>query len=153
MKNILITIGIALTFFIVFSCSDDSDEHYEELINLITSDTSHVDNSEEQNYYVKYEVTIYPTNYVVLSTINVAIETGTQSFDIDPNGFSETFGPVKKGFTASIDAYLASQANNKEFAIRIYTCKGNEPFVLKAYNYSTEDSRNTPLTARYTIDY
>lgn len=153
MKKILVTIGIILAFTATYSCSDDSDDHFDELANLLTSDSSRLNNNEEQNYYVKYEVDISPTSYVTLSSIDITIETGLQSFDIDPKGFSETFGPVKKGFTASIEAYLASQANGKEFAIRIYVCKGDEPFVLKAYNYSTEDSRYTPLTAKYTIDY
>ena len=85
--------------------------------------------------------------------IEISTEKGIRNFNMVSSNFSEIFGPVEKGFTASINAYLASQSTAKEFTIRIYVCKGNEPFALKAYNYSTENSNSIPLSAIYTIDY
>ncbi len=149
MRDILITIGIILVMIANFSCSEDSNDYSNEVPNVSKNDT--VYKEDVADYYVKYEVAIQPANYITNSEIEIITEKGVQYFNMVSPSFSEVFGPVEKGFTASINAYLASQANNKEFAIRIYVCRGNEPFVLKAYNYSTENS--SPLSAMYQIDY
>lgn len=153
MRTTLITIGMFLAIITSFSCSKDSNNFGDEFSNTSMHDTIYIDEKESTDYYVKYEIIIQPTNYITSSKIKISTEKGIRNFNMVSSNFSEIFGPVEKGFTASINAYLASQAIDKEFTIRIYVCRGNEPFALKAYNYSTENSNSTPLSAMYTIDY
>ena len=56
--------------------------------------------SSKAEYYVKYEGTVSAiVNGKATYTVNT--ETGKQTFE-SGKSFSQTFGPVKKGFTASI---------------------------------------------------
>ena len=96
-------------------------------------------------YYIKYEVTINGMeNGETHVTVNT--ENGEQSF-VTPREFSETFGPVKRNFLAKISAYntalYAATIN-----VRIYACKGEEAFVLKA-----SASNNGKAEAEYRIDF
>ena len=85
-------------------------------------------------YYVKYETVSYSgTNSITVNT-----DTGKKSYSLGPHkAYSETFGPVSKGFEASIK----SQAS---ITTRICISKNNGPFALKA------EGRGT---ASYTIDF
>ena len=78
--------------------------------------------------------------------VTVNTENGEQSF-VTPREFTETFGPVKRNFVAKISAYntalYAATIN-----VRIYACKGEEAFVLKASN-----SNNGKTEAEYRIDF
>ena len=96
-------------------------------------------------YYIKYEVSINGMeNGETHVTVNT--ENGEQSF-VTPREFTETFGPVKRNFVAKISAYntalYAATIN-----VRIYACKGEEAFVLKASN-----SNNGKTEAEYRIDF
>ena len=97
-------------------------------------------------YYVKYEVSISGMeNGETHVTVNT--ENGEQSFITDRN-FSETFGPVKKNFLAKISAYN-TVPYSASINVRIYVCKGEEEFVLKA----TQTARNSTAEAEYRIDF
>jgi len=97
---------------------------------------------EKANYYVKYEVKAYGTNHTGTMTLNVNTENGMQRITSSSKVFSETFGPVSKGFNASINASVNYPTY---WSTNIYVSKGEEPFVLKA---STSTSG-----AKYVIDF
>lgn len=93
------------------------------------------------NYYVRYDVSV-TSIYIGTMTVAVNTEKGEQSFQSSSKTFSETFGPVDKGFKASIRADFDRPYS--ELNSNIYVCRGEEPFVLKATGSST---------AEYVIDY
>jgi len=96
-------------------------------------------------YYIKYEVTINGMeNGETHVTVNT--ENGEQSF-VTPREFSETFGPVKRNFVAKISAYNTA-LYGATINVRIYACKGEEAFVLKA-----SASNNGKAEAEYRIDF
>lgn len=80
-------------------------------------------------------------------TISVNTDSGIKDFTTTGNSFSETFGPFKKGFNASISVKYTDGGGGGNTNLKIYVSRSNEPFVLKAINeqYSTSIS--------YTIDY
>lgn len=96
---------------------------------------------EKANYYVKYEVTAYGTNHYGTMTLNVNTENGPQTITSSSKVFSETFGPVSKGFEASVSA---SASFPTYMTTSLYVSRGEEPFVLKATGTSS---------AQYVIDY
>lgn len=100
----------------------------------------------ETEYYVKYEASVnsvYLTNSI---SYTVAVNNQFKTFK-SGKSFTETFGPFKKGFEATItvDASILSIA---DCDARIYVSRVNEPFVLKAYN-----SGGKIVSTSYTIDY
>lgn len=102
------------------------------------------------DYYVKYEYNLSSSasygNKYINKTISVNTESGIKDFTTSSNSFSETFGPVKKGFNAAITVKYES-ASDGTTNLRIYVCRGEEPFALKATNKAYSN------TASYTIDY
>lgn len=93
---------------------------------------------DDANYYVRYEAEAcnpYP-GYLLLG---VNTENGLQTIEVSRNVFSETYGPVQKGFHAAI--YISSV---RATSASIYVSKGEEPFVLKATGQTS---------AEYVIDY
>lgn len=97
-------------------------------------------------YYIKYEVTINGMeNGETHVTVNT--ENGEQSF-VTPRDFSETFGPVKRNFVAKISAYN-TVPYSASITVRIYACKGEEAFVLKA----SQTTINSTAEAEYRIDF
>lgn len=96
---------------------------------------------EKANYYVKYEVTAYGTNHYGTMTLNVNTENGPQTITTSSKVFSETFGPVSKGFEASVSA---SASFPTYMTTSLYVSRGEEPFVLKATGTSS---------AEYVIDF
>lgn len=115
-KIFIILLGIAL--FLLVSCSKDKG-----------------------NYYVRYDVSV-TSIYIGTMTVGVNTEKGEQSFQTSSKTFSETFGPVNKGFRASINAGFDRPYS--ELNTSIYVCRGEDPFVLKATGSST---------AEYVIDF
>lgn len=116
---------------LLFSCDNDSDK---QMID----------------YYVRYEYNLtfgpsYGSQYYD-KTITVNTDSGIKEFTTINNSFSETFGPVKKGFKASISV-KSENGSSGTTNLRIYVSRGGEPFVLKATNESYLK------TASYTIDY
>lgn len=140
MKNIINILQIILITISFSACSKD--------------DTSNVPIDETKvndNYYIKYEA--YNGNGLSANG-NVTTEKGILSFE---DSFSETFGPVSKGFRASISVSCRHKGNggNSTYSIRIYVSKNNEPFVLKASKegkYSWNGGGNS-LSANYIIDF
>lgn len=115
---------------IMASCTkeDDLNNHQEQSDNT-------------ERYYVRYDVTL-SSSYIGTMTVNVNTEKGVQTFQTSSKTFSEIFGPVEKGFKASVSA-----SHDLYYGVlfsRIYVCKGDEPFVLKATGSSS---------AEYTIDF
>lgn len=102
--------------------------------------------TQEAEYYVKYEAsvtTVYISNSIVY-TVNT--DKGTKNFK-NGNSFSQTFGPFRKGFNASVTAD-ASNLYQAACNVKIYVCRGSEPFALKAYQ-----SGGKKVSASYTIDF
>ena len=99
-------------------------------------------------YYVKYELIVTgSSSYAINTQITLNTEKGEQSFKSGTE-FSETFGPVEKGFVARI---MVSGNRNISANVRIYVCRGDEPFVLKLNNTFTLSSYNKVMT--YKIDF
>ena len=124
MKKLSILL-IGLVTMIMVSCSKDNDDYTQ--IN--------------DRYYVRYDVTL-SSSYIGTMTVNVNTEKGAQTFQTSSKIFSETFGPVDKGFKASVSA-----SHDLYYGVlysSIYVCKGDEPFALKATGASS---------AEYTIDF
>jgi outer membrane biogenesis lipoprotein LolB len=126
MKLLFRITAICLMFFMLLSCSKDE------------SNPTNVASTDE--YYVKYQIKgigIY--NY--FSNFSVQTEQKSQSFSgYQYNSWTQTYGPVKKGFVASVSV----QGN---VTAEIYVSKNNGPFALKASKSSASTS------ATYTIDF
>ncbi len=126
MKLLIRITGICLMFFILSSCTKDE------------SNPTNVTSTDE--YYVKYQIKgvgIY--NY--FSNFSVQTDQRSQSFSgYQYNSWTQTYGPVKKGFVAS-----ASVQGN--VTAEIYVSKNNGSFALKA----SKSSSSTSVT--YTIDF
>ena len=88
-------------------------------------------------YYVKYEVSV-SSSYIGDLYVDAKTERGTQSFKTSSKLFSETFGPVSKGFAASVTAHTDYTVTGAMHS-SIYVCRGEEPFVLKATGSSSAD--------------
>lgn len=113
-KHLVLLLGLAVTLMMA-SCTKD-------------------------RYYVKYEVT---ATSIHIGNMQVDVNTGTgiQSFKTSSKLYSETFGPVSKGFNASVSA---TSNYGALLYTSIYVSKGEEPFVLKATGGPT---------AEYVIDF
>lgn len=128
-KYIKCLLFISLTL-VLWSCGDDNEPNNP---------------SSNAEYYVKYEATV-SSNKIGDIKYTVITETGPKTFT-SGKSFSQTFGPFKKGFNASIFAD-ASSLYSVSCNVRIYVCRGNEPFALKANN-----SGGKQVSASYVIDY
>ncbi len=131
MKKIIVLLSVLLTLLTFSSCTN------EEPSPSNTQQGTETD----ANYYVKYTALAYGgVGYENARIESVTVETETGSKTIEPNvkSWEETYGPVSKGFKAKIQATGASKT------VRIYVCRGEEPFVIKA-----EGSSSTS----YTIDF
>lgn len=109
-------------------------------------------------YYVRYEVGAKSIHYETVH-VSVTTDSGNQSYDValTPTGassynwvdchniFSETYGPVQKGFEARVSA---STDQGVPLVVSIHVCRNGEAFVLKANN-----SGNTNCSASYQIDF
>lgn len=111
MKKVLI---IALAAFAFAACNGDDN----------SVDNKVPEGNNDDRYYVKYEAR---NNLYYLGNVSVNTEKGVQRFEVNSMSFSQTFGPVKKGFKANI---TVSQTSGTTVS-SIYVCIGEEPFVLK----------------------
>lgn len=98
-------------------------------------------NCTKDRYYVRYEATATSAYHSGKMTLNVNTDTGIQTYTTSSKLYSETFGPVSKGFEASINA---STNYGASLNTSIYVSKGEDPFVLKA---------SGGPTAEYVIDF
>ena len=95
---------------------------------------------------MRYEAKV-STKYAGVSvTYVVTTENGVQTFT-GGTSFNQTFGPVNKGFKASINVY-AKVYDQPLCNAKISVCRGNEPFALKAHNSGRET-----VSTSYTINY
>ncbi|MBR6346975.1 MAG: hypothetical protein IKR69_06270 [Bacteroidales bacterium] len=86
----------------------------------------------EDEYYIRYEGSV-STLPIVERSYTVATEGGKQTFKTRENSFTRTFGPVGKGFDASISiSYSDDVVNLKTPSVHIEVSKNNGPFALKA---------------------
>lgn len=120
MKRFLSLLSVCLCAVILSSCEESNNESIE----------TPEDNA---SYYVKYEA----SSTVIMQSITVNTDTGKQTFTVRKKTYSETFGPVSKGFDASVKCQAAAN-------VSIYVCKANGPFALKA---------SGGTSASYTIDF
>lgn len=99
-------------------------------------------------YYVRYEATVTsPYPYIGNNiTYSVTTPNGLRVFE-SGKSFSQTFGPMEKGFNTSITAD-ASTWSSAGCNVRIYVSRDNEPFALKASN-----SGDRKVSVRYVINY
>lgn len=128
-------------FFTVFSIAFGSCSEEEQFVRL--PDKEEEEKEEVAEYYVKY-VAKSLNRYISITGVTVATDNGTQTFNYSSNAkysWEQTYGPVKKGFRASITV-----TGNKIGNIEIYCCRGSEPFALKA-------SRSGSGSLQYTINY
>ena len=131
MKKAISLLSVLLTLLAFSSCTN------EEPSPSNTQQGTETD----ANYYVKYTALAYGgVGYENARIESVTVETETGSKTIEPNvkSWEETYGPVSKGFKAKIQATGASKT------VRIYVCRGEEPFVIKGEGSSS---------ASYTIDF
>lgn len=131
MKKIIVLLSVLLTLLTFSSCTNDEPSPSNTQQGTET----------DANYYVKYTALAYGgVGYENARIESVTVETETGSKTIEPNvkSWEETYGPVSKGFKAKIQATGASKT------VRIYVCRGEEPFVIKGEGSSS---------ASYTIDF
>lgn len=111
-----------------------------------------------ENYYVKYEAQISSVHYGSDAKYVVSTESGSKTITTRSKTWTETFGPVKKSFTASVSGEAHYDGT---MTLNIYVCRGEEPFVLKASKtgdvstWGTMEGVEKPMTASvsYTIDF
>ena len=117
-----ITTAILVILIILSSCNKDKDK-----VEMGISD----------EYYVKYVIKGNGT-YIYFSDFSVNTDQGNVSFSgYQYHSWNQTYGPVKKGFRASVSVGSSVTAE-------IYVSKNNGPFALKA-SKSGDNS--------YTIDF
>lgn len=140
MRNILRILLVIPLSIMLWGCGGDGND---------IEDEPQIPSSNAE-YYIKYEATVkvFASNGVSRGTVNytVSTDTGTKSFTSGLS-FSQTFGPVKKGFHATFSANPIG-CSATSCTANIYVCRGSEPFALKA-NGSGVSSASTS----YTIDY
>ena len=127
-------------FFTVFSIAFGSCSEEEQFVRLPDKEE---EKEEVAEYYVKY-VAKSLNRYISITGVTVATDNGTRTFNYSGNAkysWEQTYGPVKKGFRASITV-----TGNKIGNIEIYCSRGSEPFALKA-------SRSGSGSLQYTINY
>lgn len=97
-------------------------------------------------YYVRYEAVVKSIYMGDNIKYSVTTADGLKVF-VSGKSFSQTFGPVEKGFNTAITAD-ASSWSQAVCNVKIYVSRDNEPFALKA-NASGEKKAST----HYVIDY
>lgn len=105
------------------------------------------------DYYVKYEVYMRTNHINATKKITVSTDNGVKSYKCsDSSSFSweATYGPVSRDFIANLNCTVdnGSYAYASEIQARIYICRGQEPFVVKA-----EGEGKTTLSLNYQIDF
>ncbi|MBO4924365.1 MAG: hypothetical protein J5382_09625 [Bacteroidales bacterium] len=126
------------------------------VISLFGLSSCHTD--PDAIYYVRYEATINSVHSGATAKYIVATENGSTEITSKKKTLNETFGPVKKGFTASISGEAEYDGT---MTLSIYVCRGEEPFALKATKtgevstWGTMEGIEKPMTASvsYTIDF
>lgn len=119
-------LSVVLLVIMTFSCDNENNDFIYNQVETYS-----------EPYYIQYKAsTSFPYR---LSQVTVTTEKGTKSFPVQSSSWSQTFGPVTKGFQAQIGTYASGAVSTQ-----IYVCKGAGPFVLKA---------NGQYGATYKIDF
>ena len=121
------------------------------LLCFLTGCSKNDDSNSKSQYYVKYETDVVSTYSGNITFITVNTEKGELLFNTG-KVFSETFGPVGKGFTTRIKAYTNTYYA-KSVNVRIYVCRDEEPFVLKETQTAIDPKQENPVVAEYKIDF
>lgn len=135
MKKIINLLSACLVLFAFSACSNDEPSPSN------TQPETETGTETKANYYVKYTALAYGGlgyENARIESVTVETETGTKTIETNVKSWEETYGPVSKGFKARV------QATGTSKPVRIYVCRGEEPFVIKAEGSSS---------ASYTIDF
>jgi len=126
-----ITTAILVILISLSSCNKDKDK-----VEMGISD----------EYYVKYVLKGNGT-YIYFSDFSVYTDQGNVSFSgYQYHSWNQTYGPVKKGFRASVSVGSSVTAE-------IYVSKNNGPFALKASKSGGISSLTPNISQSYTIDF
>lgn len=104
---------------------------------------------EVYEYYVRYEYSLTsssPMGGVQYNNKIISINTDSGVINVTTyaNSYTETIGPVKKGFDANITVKYDGGSSGTT-NLKIYVARGSEPFALKATSTNT-------VSVSYTID-
>lgn len=118
---------------------------------MLLSCNNEKESDELTEYYVRYEyehASSDPTKGATYANKIISVKTDSGILDITTlaNSYSETFGPVQKGFEAKISVSYLGSSGWGDTTLKIYVARGNEPFALKPAVING-------YTATYTIDF
>lgn len=136
MKRVILYLSLTIVSALSFmSCSSDDEPKGTE------------------NYYVKYEVYMRTNHSNAYKKITVSTDNGVESYEcsnLTSFSWCETYGPVSKDFIANINCSInnGTYSYPSEIQAKIYVCRGQEPFVIKAQG----DGKNL-LSLMYQIDF
>ncbi|MDE5918708.1 MAG: hypothetical protein K2H05_04260 [Duncaniella sp.] len=143
MKKIAL-LTIAIVVAIICSCSRDEPTVPQVFPNKGNS------NSDKDNYYVRYELTM---GSALSADCSVNSDNGMRYIHVKNKGsLNETFGPVKKGFYTRMDTKFHNEGHGgtTTYSIKIYVSINQEPFTLKA---SEEGNLHKNMTKSCNISY
>ena len=133
---------ILFTLFTCVSCSSD-----EPKINQ-SKEPSTEEPENKIEYYVKYESVVnIPISRVTSVDIEVKTEKGIQKMEV-PKAWEGTFGPFND--LTALKIACTSRGYNENatnYTARIFICRGNQPFILKA----EEHKKGTQYSLSYTV--
>lgn len=111
-QRFLLFIALLCSAFTMSSCSDDDDE-------------------ETDQYYIKYEACITANTADAKNIVGLTTPTGITYSTIigSTDTWQATYGPVSKGFEASMTA--SNFENSSYHTFRISVSKNGSPFVVK----------------------
>ncbi len=148
MKEYGIIIFSLLFYGLILSCSKDDEQTILEEPKTEDQAQNNNQKEEEVRYYVKYEIEIKHDRADDTMSIEFTSEKGKEKVSGLAENWSGTYGPVKKGFKASLACSISTIGYRKEIHGRIYVCREIEPFVIKA-----ESRKDGSLGIYYTIDF
>lgn len=146
MKTLHKTFIFFVMIFTIYSCENNNTPQFNTPIT--DQDGEKEEETEEERYYIKYTATCV-CRYTVNMEVKVNTEQGLTTF-VCGKSFSETFGPVPKGFKCEIIGTDPSSSTEdySDITVSIHVSRGKEPFVLKA----TDNQMGSSQTS-YTIDF
>lgn len=131
----------------LIACGDSEDEPAMPGQSSVTVQTTTSDSKKETNYYVMYEMVSQSSvgGASLKTTLNYVTEKGEQTVTTNKTSWTGSYGPLKEGDKVSFKVETNSPYQH---LARIYVCKNNEPFVIKAEKYFTSKA-----SLIYTIDF
>ncbi len=132
------------------SCSKDDDLP----ITIPMTEEGNNDNDKEEavRYYVKYEVSFSTQHINASRLIQFTNENGEQSISLTNQIYNVSwegvYGPIEKSFETSLNCSTPNYEYSSNIHARIYVCREEEPFVIKAEGNGTHS-----LSLHYKIDF